>query len=112
MKAQLVLENIDFERGLDPKSAMGIGRVNLIKNIITKEAEKYGFELEREDEYVMHWGDEVGNLIQLEGLKLSPDKLVLFVMNTEDYDEHVYGADKILKYIDDGELDEVFFYEG
>ena len=112
MKAKFVLENIEFERGLDPKSSMGIGRESMIKNIIAKEAEKYGMKIRMEKPELMYWRDEVGNSMDLEGLHLNPEKIVLFLRNSEDYEEDYYGAIDILKAVDSGELDDTFFYEG
>ena len=45
MKAQLVYENLDFERGIDPKTSLGIG-LGEVANYISefdKRAKKYGF---------------------------------------------------------------------
>jgi hypothetical protein len=33
MKAQFVYENLDFERGLDPKTSLGIGKVKILEKI-------------------------------------------------------------------------------
>ena len=54
MRARTVNENISFERGADPKEAMGIGDEEIqIINKIDRLASKYGFEkvpLDPEDE--------------------------------------------------------------
>ena len=43
MKAQFVFENIDFQRGKDPKSTLGIGLIETIESLIDEYAEENGF---------------------------------------------------------------------
>jgi hypothetical protein len=45
MKAQFVYENLNFERGVDPKHSMGIGKKALIKKWFEKWAPDADYEI-------------------------------------------------------------------
>lgn len=107
-------ESLDFERGMDPKSALKIGTIEVLKNELAELAEKYDLPViddgSERNGYIW-WYDAAGNIIKLRWNK--KDRVpIMIIENTEDGFEKIIGFEKIRDYIQSGELDEFFFYEG
>jgi len=107
-------ESLDFERGMDPKSALKIGTIEVLKNQLAELAEKYDLlvidDRSERNGYIW-WYDAVGNIIKLHWNK--KDRVpIMIIENTEDGYEKIIGFENIRDYIQSGELDEFFFYEG
>lgn len=107
-------ESLDFERGKDPKSALGIGTIEVLKSELAELAVKYDLPViddRSERNGYIWWYDAAGNVIKLHWNK--KDRVpILMIENTEEGSEKIIGFDNIRDYIQSGELDEFFFYEG
>ena len=99
MKAQFVFENIDFERGKDPKEAMGIGNEDhRMINSLDKMAKKIGMKLAHvspnNPNRIATWTGLNGSYVTLIKIKLvsrkeylseSPDYIVEWDNGRDDY---------------------------
>jgi len=112
--AKKIYEVLNFERGKDPKSALGIGSIEVLKRELAELAQNYDFpaidDSSSANGYIW-WYDAVGNIIKLHWNK--KDRIpIMIIENTEDGYEKIIGMENIRRFIDSGELDEFFFYEG
>jgi len=106
-----IYESVNFERGKDPKSSMGLGLVGIVR----KELEKLG--LTRESTISLlgggtdpqigtsyHWDDETwANHAELDTFT-NGNTTKLSVYNSEDDYIDVYGPDEIMEYVTSGKL--------
>lgn len=96
----------EFERGKDPKEAMRIGKSEALSRAVKAEAEKHGlsnFRLHQPECYTDHLGNCMS--ITYDGDRTP----TLHVMNTEDYSVKIQGIEFILRAIDKGDLNDIFF---
>ena len=93
MKAKSVFENIEFERGKEPKEAMGVGRDAMMDQRIQKLKDEYNIQFPFESDQP-HWKDHRANAARILQGAYNDDQLDLFVYVLDYMLEHFPEIDR------------------